>query len=211
MPHLRLGVLASHGGSNLQAIIDACKQGALDAEVAVVISNNASSKALSRAARESIPRYHLSGATHPDFEQLDEEITRTLEKHQVDLVVLAGYMKKVGPRTLRRYPRRILNIHPALLPKFGGVGMYGRGVHEAVLAAGEDVTGVTIHMVDAEYDHGPVIAQTEVPVVEGDTPDSLAERVLEREHTFYVETLERIASGSLDLDLPSQNQPADRS
>lgn len=184
----------------MQAVIDACKAGRLDAEVAVVISNNASSNALARARSESIPEYHLSGATHPDFSRLDEAITHTLDRHRVDLVLLAGYMKKVGPRTIARYPRRILNIHPALLPKFGGVGMYGRLVHEAVLASGDTVTGVSIHLVDDEYDHGPIIAQCEMPVFPGDTVESLAARVLEREHTFYVETLQRIASGSLDLD-----------
>jgi phosphoribosylglycinamide formyltransferase-1 len=184
----------------MQAVLDACKVGSLNAEVTVVISNNASSKALARARAESIPAYHLSGITHPEFDRLDQEIARTLEFHGVELVLLAGYMKKVGPRTIARYPRRILNIHPALLPKFGGVGMYGRRVHEAVLASGDTVTGVTIHLVDDEYDHGPIVAQCEVPVLPGDDVESLAVRVLEREHAFYVETLRRIASGSLDLD-----------
>ena len=207
MPHLRLGVLASHGGSNLQAIIDACKAGILDAEVAVVISNNASSGARARAAAESIPAYHLSGATHPEFERLDEEIAQTLEKHGVDLVLLAGYMKKVGPKTLALYPRRILNIHPALLPKFGGVGMYGRHVHEAVIASGDTVTGVTIHLVDGQYDHGPIVAQCAVPVLEGDNPQALAERVLKIEHRFYVETVRRIVEGALDLDRVASKRP----
>ena len=196
----RLGFLASHGGSNMQAIIDACKEGRLDAEPAVVISNNSDSTSLGRARREGIPGYHLSGKTHPDPEQLDTAILQALQDHDVDLVILAGYMKLLGPKTLERFRRRILNIHPALLPKFGGKGLYGRAVHEAVLAGGEKVTGVTIHLVDERYDRGPIVAQCEVPVVEGDTPDSLAARVLESEHRLYADTLQRIVRGEIDLD-----------
>ena len=197
---LRLGFLASHGGSNMQAIIDACKDGRLDAEPAVVISNNSESTALERARREGIPDYHLSSATHRDPAELDAAILRTLEEHGVDLVILAGYMKLLGPRTLARYRGRILNIHPALLPKFGGKGLYGKKVHEAVLAAGERVTGVTIHLVDERYDAGPIVAQSEVPVLDGDTVDSLAARVLQREHQLFAETLQKIAVGEIDLD-----------
>jgi phosphoribosylglycinamide formyltransferase-1 len=119
--------------------------------------------------------------------------------HDVELVVLAGYMKKVGPRTLRHFAGRVLNIHPALLPKFGGQGMYGRRVHEAVLAAGERETGVTIHLVDDEYDHGRILGQCRVPVLPGDTVESLAQRVLQREHEFLVEMLVRIVSGAVAL------------
>ena len=183
----------------MQAIIDACKDGRLQAEPAVVISNNSDSTSLERARREDIPSYHLSATTHPDPAQLDAAILRTLEKHEVDLVILAGYMKLLGPQTLAHYRGRILNIHPALLPKFGGKGLYGRRVHEAVLAAGETVTGVTIHLVDERYDRGPIVAQSEVPVMEGDTPDSLAARVLEREHQLFAETLQKIVRGEIDL------------
>jgi phosphoribosylglycinamide formyltransferase-1 len=197
---MRLGILASHGGSNLQAIIDAIKQGVLPAEVVVVISNNAGSMAATRAATEGIPFRHLSGVTHPSPEELDAEIGRVLAEAGVDLVVLAGYMKKVGPQTIDRFPGRIVNIHPALLPKFGGVGMYGMHVHRAVLDAGDEVTGITVHLVDQEYDRGPIVAQCEVKVMAGDDADTLAARVLEREHAFYVETLCRIVCGELDLD-----------
>jgi phosphoribosylglycinamide formyltransferase-1 len=184
----------------MQAIIDAIKQGVLPAEVVVVISNNAGSMAATRAATEGIPFRHLSGVTHPAPEELDEQIGRVLTEAGVDLVVLAGYMKKVGPQTINRFPGRIVNIHPALLPKFGGVGMYGMHVHRAVLDAGDEVTGITVHLVDQEYDRGPIVAQCEVKVLEGDDADTLAARVLEREHAFYVETLCRIVSGELDLD-----------
>ena len=197
---LSLGVIASHGGTNLQAIIDACAAGSLNAEIRVVISNNSRSFALERARRACIPTAHLSSATHPDSGHLDAAIADTLTSHGVELVALAGYMRKLGSRTLSRYRNRILNIHPALLPKFGGQGMYGERVHTAVLAAGESVSGVSVHLVDEEYDRGPVIAQSKVPVLPNDTPDTLAARILEQEHTLYPQTIQRIASGQIDLD-----------
>ena len=199
MPTLHLGFLASHGGSNMQAIIDACKQGRLDATLCVVVSNNSESMALQRARTAGIPAYHISAVTHPGTEE-DREILRVLRQHGVDTVILAGYMKQIGPQTLAAYRGRILNIHPALLPKFGGRGMYGTRVHEAVLNAGERVTGVTIHVVDDLYDHGRILAQRDVPVREGDTADSLAQRVLQEEHRLYSETLQRIAAGEIMLD-----------
>ena len=183
----------------MQAIIDACKDGRINASPRVVISNNSRSNTLARARRVEIPGYHISGKTHPGPEQLDRGMLETLVKHGVNLVVLAGYIKLLGPRTISRYRGRILNIHPALLPKFGGKGLYGRAVHEAVLAAGERVTGVTIHLVDEAYDRGPIVAQCEVPVMSDDTVESLGERVLKREHEFYVETLQKIESGEIAL------------
>ena len=193
-------MLASHGGTNLQAIVDACKEGRLDASVSVVISNNSSSMALERANREDIPSYHVSAATHPLPHDQDGAILNALKKHDVDLVILAGYMKLLGPLVLQRYRNRILNSHPALLPKFGGRRMYGRLVHEAVLAAKEDVTGVTIHLADDVYDHGLIVAQCQVPVVEGDTVDTLMDRVQKRERLLWVETLQSIVRHELDLD-----------
>jgi phosphoribosylglycinamide formyltransferase-1 len=198
---LRLGFLASHNGTNMQAIIDACRQGRLDAAPCAVISNNSRSGALERARNEGIPYYHLSGKTHPVSEKLDKAILDAFRKNDVNLVILAGYMKKLGPLTLFAYRNRILNIHPALLPKFGGKGMYGENVHKAVLASGDRVSGVTIHIVDAEYDHGHIVAQAEVPVADDDTPDSLAARVLKREHEFFSETLQKIAEGEIVLPI----------
>ena len=199
MSKLRLGFLASHGGSNVQAIIDACGAGELHAEPRVVISNNSRSEVLRRAAREGVPGFHLSSKTHPRPENLDAAIEGVLADHGVELVVLAGYMRKLGPRVLGRYRGRVLNVHPALLPAYGGHGMYGERVHAAVLAAGERVTGVTVHLVDEEYDQGPIVAQAEVPVLEGDTVESLRLRVLRREHELYPETLQRIAAGEIEL------------
>jgi phosphoribosylglycinamide formyltransferase 1 len=198
MATLHLGFLASHGGSNMQAIIDACKDGGLRAKPCVVISNNSDSMALQRAKNEGIPGHHVSSHTHPGDAE-DREILRVLRLHGVDTVILAGYMKRLGPATLAAYRGRILNIHPALLPKFGGQGMYGRHVHEAVLAAGERVTGVTVHAIDERYDTGPILNQCRVPVESGDTVETLSARVLKQEHRLYVETLQMISEGKIML------------
>ena len=197
---LRLGALASHGGSNLQAIMDACEQRRLSAEVCVVISNNSRSLALERARAAGLPAYHISGRTHPEPALLDAAIRDCLARHNADLVLLAGYMKLLGGATLARYRGRVLNSHPALLPKFGGKGMYGSRVHQAVLEAGERVTGVTIHQVDERYDHGATLAQCRVKVCPRDTLADLEERVKRRERLFWVETLNRIAEGEIALD-----------
>jgi len=196
---MNIGFLASHGGSNMQAIIDACKAGRLSAVPVVVISNNGESRALERARNEGIPSYYLSGKTHPDPDSLDQAILDVLILHGVDVVALAGYMKKLGPKTLAHFRGRILNIHPALLPKHGGKGMYGIRVHEAVITAGETESGVTVHLVTEEYDRGPILAQVRVPVMPGDTPETLAERVLVQEHILYPATLQRIATGDIVL------------
>ena len=198
-PALRLGFLASHGGSNMQAILDACQDGRLTAAPAVVISNNSGSQSLTRARRAEVPAYHLSGKTHPEPDALDAAILDVLHRHQVNLVILAGYMRLIGPKTIATYQRRILNIHPALLPSFSGKGLYGPAVHEAVLATGDSETGVTIHVVDEQFDSGPIIAQVTVPVEKDDTTESLAARVLAQEHLLFVETLQRIERGELEL------------
>ncbi len=198
MSHLNVGFLASHGGSNMQAIIEACKEGKLDGTPCVVISNNNDSLALERARKEGVPAFHLSGKTNP--EDLDEVILQTLQKYHVNIIVLAGYMRMLGHKTLTYYKNRILNIHPALLPKFGGKGMYGQFVHDAVIEAKEKVSGVTIHLVNENYDEGEIVAQSEVPVLENDTPKSLAERVLAEEHKFFSEILQKISTGEIDLD-----------
>ena len=196
---MNIGFLASHNGSNMQAIVDACRSGTLWAVPAVVISNNSGSGSLARARQEEIPWYHLSGKTHPNPQKLDQAILNAMLEYAVDIIVLTGYMKKLGPRILSHFAGRILNIHPALLPKFGGKGMYGMHVHEAVIASGETESGVSIHIVDAEYDTGPVIAQAHVPVEPMDTPETLAARVLQREHTLFSETLQKIVTEEIML------------
>jgi phosphoribosylglycinamide formyltransferase-1 len=201
---MNLGFLASGRGSNMQAVINACKSGQLAARPCVVISNNSGSGALDRAKRQGIPHYHLSSKTDPSPAQLDGAILDALQRHDVGLIILAGYMKRLGPRTLERYEGRILNIHPALLPKFGGQGMYGARVHQAILAAGEKETGVTIHLVDAEYDTGPIVAQCRVEVLVGDTVEALAQRVLGQEHSLLIETIGKIVSGDIVLQTRSK-------
>ncbi len=196
---MRIGFLASHNGSNMQAIIDNCKAGTLRATPALVISNNTESGALVRAQQEGIAACLLNDKTHPSPDLLDQAILDALLQHAVDIVVLAGYMKKLGPKTLAHFAGAMLNIHPALLPKFGGKGMYGIRVHEAVLAAGEKESGVTVHLVDGEYDTGNILAQTRVPVLQGDTPDVLAARVLKQEHLLYTDVLRKIESGEITI------------
>jgi phosphoribosylglycinamide formyltransferase 1 len=197
---LRIGALASHEGTTLQAILDACQAGTLLARVVAVISNNSDSGALRRARAAGAAAIHLSGKTHPDADVLDAMITRALLDQGVEVVMLAGYMKKLGPGLLSHYRGRILNTHPALLPKFGGHGMYGMRVHEAVLRAAETESGPSVHLVDAEYDTGRVLAQARVPVVAGDTPESLAARVQERERRLVVQVLNQVALGELQLE-----------
>lgn len=196
---LRLGVLASGEGTTLQAILDACASGELPARVALVISNNGGSGALRRARESGAAALHLSGKTHPEPGALDAAIAEALATHEADVVMLAGYMKKLEPLTLSRYRGAILNTHPALLPKFGGHGMYGMNVHEAVLQAGERESGPSVHLVDEEYDTGRVLAQAKVPVLASDTAATLAARVQERERRLVVDVLAQIARGELRL------------
>ncbi len=194
---IKLGFLASGRGSNMLAILNDCKAGKLDAEPAVVISNNATAGALEYAREAGIPAFHLSTQTHP--EKLDDVITDTLKSHAVDWVILAGYMKKIGPQLLEEFQGKIFNIHPSLLPKYGGKGMFGIHVHESVLASGDSETGVTIHLVDGEYDQGRILAQERIKVEEGDDAATLAARVLKLEHQLYSETLQGVIEGGIKL------------
>jgi len=185
----RLAVLASGRGSNLQAIIEHFDNLAREriAKVVLVASNRADSPALVRAATASIDIAH--------FDPTDDGsmLLELLRRFRIDLVVLAGYLKRIPPKVIHEYAGRIINIHPALLPAFGGEGMYGARVHEAVIAAGSKETGVTVHLVDDEYDRGPIIAQWRVPVEPSDTADSLAARVLNVEHVVYPRVVEMVA------------------
>lgn len=196
---MNLGILASHEGTTLQSIIDACASGRIPARIALVISNNSDSGALRRARNAGIPTTHLSSATHADPEALDAAIRDALAHASVDVVFLAGYMKQVGPLVLAAFRGRMLNTHPALLPKFGGKGMYGDRVFKAVLAAGEPITGVSVHHVDPEYDTGPVVTQCTVAVLPGDTLDTLKTRVQAEEKKLVIDTLAQIAAGRISL------------
>ena len=185
----------------MQSIIDACKLGSLAARPVVVISNNKDSGALSRAEQEGIPGIHLNSKEVDTEIELDRAMLEVLSEYKAELVILAGYMKRIGPLTLAAFLNRILNIHPCLLPKYGGQGMYGMRVHEAVIASGDKESGVTIHVVNEEYDKGAIVAQQKLRVEEGDTAESLARRVLALEHRLYVDTIRNIISG--DVVLPS--------
>lgn len=194
---MRIGVLASHEGSVLQAILDACGGSDPDtrlcARVSVVVSNNSESGALRRAREAGIRTVHLSSATHPDPDALDRAIVRCLEEASVDLVVLAGYMKRLGPATLARFSDRMINTHPSLLPKFGGSGFFGRRVHEAVIAAGEGESGATVHWVAGEYDSGPIISQVRVTIAAEETAESLETKVKAAERKLLIDTLRCLA------------------
>lgn len=183
----------------MQSIINACKTGMINAKPACIISNNSSSMALLRAEKENIPGYHISSVKYPSQENLDDAIISTFEKHKVDTIVLAGYMKYLSPKVIRHFNGRVLNIHPALLPKYGGKGMYGKKVHEAVLNSGEEYSGPTVHLVDEKYDHGRILGQKKVPVKPGDTVETLAARVLEQEHILYPEVISQMAEGEIKI------------
>lgn len=178
----RVAVCVSGGGSNLQALLDRLQEDA-PARVVLVLSNRAEAGALERARKAGVPAEVLS-----DPADASEWITR-LGRREVDLVVLAGYLKLVPPGVVQKYRGRIVNIHPALLPAFGGPGMYGARVHEAVLASGATESGPTVHLVDEVYDRGDILAQQRVPVLPGDTADALAHRVLEAEHRLLPEVV----------------------
>lgn len=194
---MNIGALASHEGTTLQAVLDACANGDIDGQVTLVISNNADSGALRRARAAGAPVANLSGKTHPDPAELDRAIRDALAAADADIVLLAGYMKKLGPLTLGTYAGRIINTHPSLLPRHGGQGMYGMNVHRAVIAAGDSVSGVTVHHVEDDYDTGPALAQCRVAVMPDDTPESLAQRVQASERQLIVEVLGKLSRGEV--------------
>ena len=200
MAHLRLAVLASGRGSNFEAILNNIKQGRLDASIRVVISNKASAGALEIARQNRIAAVHISKKQFPEQEQFDEQLLSILNEYQVNFIVLAGYLKMLSPFVVRKFKNRILNIHPALLPSFGGKGMYGIKVHEAVLDYGCKVSGVTVHLVDEKYDTGSPVLQRCVPVQDDDTPETLAARVLKEEHQIYTEALQLFAQDRVEIE-----------
>lgn len=199
MGKLNLAVLCSGGGTNLQAIIDAREKGELSAEIKIVISNNSKAFALERARKHNIKSLHLSHRQFGTPEEFDQKLLEVLKENQIDMIVLAGYMKILSPTIIRAYKNRILNIHPALLPHFGGPGMYGSHVHEAVIKSGVKITGVTVHIVDEIYDHGAIVMQKPVEVKDDDTPETLAERVLKVEHQTYKEAIQLFAEGRIEV------------
>lgn len=195
---MRLAVLASHEGSTLQALIDACAAQTLDAEVVLVVSNNSKAGALRRAVAANIDTRHISIKTHGSEAAANQAIADALSDTKADWVLLLGYMKKMGEAILRQFSGRIINTHPALLPDFGGQGFFGRKVHEAVHAAGVNETGATLHIVGQDYDTGPIIAQIRVPVLSGDDIDAIELRVKTAERKLLVDTLSQIEEDGLN-------------
>lgn len=191
----KIGVMASGGGSNFKAIIERIGEGDLEAQCKFLITNNGTCGAVEHAKEYGIPVYHISGKTHPDVAAYEAALLEVLDKYDVDLLILAGYMKALPACIVRRMENRILNIHPSLLPKYGGKGFWGIHVHEAVIAAHEKESGPTVHLVSEEIDQGKILAQVKVPVLEGDTPEVLAARVLEQEHNLYWKTIRDYATG----------------
>ena len=200
---LRLAFLASGAGSSMRAIVAAIEAGALAAEARLLVSNRREAPALAFAAAHGIATRVIPTAADP--EAADAALAAALREAGVDLVILSGYLRKLGPQTLAAFSGRILNIHPALLPKYGGAGMYGRRVHEAVAAAGDPMTGATVHLVDAEYDHGPALATLEIPLAPGDDAAAIEAKVRAAEPGFFVAVLKQLCAGELRLPTPTDD------
>ncbi len=194
---VRIGVLVSGSGTNLQAILDACARGEIPGRVVVVASSTAKAYALVRAGQAGIPAVVLAPRSFPGREAYDARLAEVLQAHDVDLVCLAGFLQILTSTFVDLFRGRIMNIHPALLPAFGGVGMYGPHVHEAVLASGVKISGCTVHFVDETPDGGPIILQAAVPVRDDDSVESLAARISSHEHGLYPEAIRLFAEGRL--------------
>ncbi len=204
---LRFAVLASGGGSNLQALLDRIRSGDLPAEHVFTVSNNSQAKALERTRNAGALAFHISSKTEGSEEGVVSKLLELIDHHPVDLLVLAGYMKKVPPAVLHRLKNRVVNVHPALLPSFGGAGFYGERVHEAVVQSRCEFTGVTIHMVNENYDDGQIILQRKVRVPAGADAKTVGQLVLEKEHDSYWRVLKAFADGdvvSTDSDNPAE-------
>ena len=199
LPLLRIAVFASGRGSNFQALAEAISKRNIDVRIVVVISNNSDAGALAIARSYQIPAVHLSKKQFPLQDAFRKAVLSTLESHGVDFIVLAGYMKKIDPAIIRLYRNRIINVHPALLPAFGGEGMYGHHVHEAVIAQHATRSGATVHIVDEEFDHGPIVLQESIPVEASDTPETLAEKILEIEHRILPRAVELFANNKIAI------------
>ncbi len=197
---MRLAIFASGGGSNFQAIVDASERGHLRAKVVLCVTNNRGAGVIERAENHSIPVLRISPTDYDDSRMYVSKLLDELNGYGVDFIALAGYMKMIPAEIVERYTGRMLNIHPALLPAYGGRGMYGMRVHRAVIAAGEKTSGATVHLVDEEYDTGPVVLQYSVPVLREDTAESLAARILEVEHRLYPDALALFADDRIEIE-----------
>lgn len=200
----RIAVLASGGGTNLQALLDYLKgRDSRAGDVVLVASDRPDAAALDRARRSSIPAAVIRSSRAPDGCVLED----LLREHKVDFIALAGYLRLLPKETITEFPNRIVNIHPALLPAFGGPGMYGERVHRAVLMSGATVSGATVHYVDEEYDRGAILAQWPVPVLADDSVQTLSARVLKVEHVLYPRVIDAVASGRWRFDARPRSVP----
>ncbi|MEI6651625.1 MAG: phosphoribosylglycinamide formyltransferase [Chlorobiaceae bacterium] len=188
----RIAVFCSGNGSNFKALFYAIRSKQLPAEIALCLSNRARCGAMEFAEQNNIATLHITEKQFDSFDEFAEAMVDRLKEQQIDIILLAGYMRKVPDAVVAAFPDKMLNIHPALLPKFGGEGMYGIHVHTAVLEAGETETGATVHFVNEEYDKGKILLQRTVPVLPDDTPETLAARVLACEHRLYPDALEKL-------------------
>lgn len=197
---LKVGVMVSGGGTNLQAILDAVDAGKIrNASIEVVVSNNPGAYALERAKNHGIPAVCLSPKDFESREAFNEAFLAKVDEYDLDLIVLAGFLVKIPEAMVEKYEHRIINVHPSLIPSFCGVGYYGLKVHEAALARGVKVTGATVHFVDGGMDTGPIILQKAVDVLPGDTPEVLQRRVMEQaEWVILPEAIDRIANGRIE-------------
>lgn len=200
IPTMRIAVFASGNGSNFQSIVDATQAGELRAEVVLCVSNRSTAGVLKRAQESGIATLVLDPRDFPSQETYAADLLRSLAELAVDFIALAGYLRKIPPQVVGAFRGRIANIHPALLPSFGGPGMYGVRVHEAVIRAGVTQSGATVHLVDEDYDTGPIVLQDTVPVYPEDTAETLASRVLVLEHTLYPRALSLIADGRIRVE-----------
>lgn len=200
MNKTRIAVLCSGGGSNLQALMDAIDAGRIEGEIVLVMANASRAYALERARARGIPALFVSKKQAGSDTAYNDLLLARLLEVKAELVVLAGYLPIVGAQIVAAYPQRIINIHPALIPSFCGVGMYGHHVHEAVLRAGVKLSGATTHFVDEQVDHGGIILQRSVPVLQEDTPETLAARVLTVEHQILPESVALFCQGKLRVD-----------
>jgi phosphoribosylglycinamide formyltransferase-1 len=197
---MNVAIFASGGGSNFQTLLDRVSSGDLHCNLALCVGNNSKAFAFERARTSSIPVCHIAPSHFTTIDLYEKALLSVLEKNGIELIVLAGYMKQIPASLIRAYPNRIINIHPGLLPAFGGKGLYGEKVHQAVLDYGAKISGITIHYVDEEYDHGPIIFQACAPVLDEDDARSLAARVLLLEHENYWKVIEAIVNGRITVN-----------
>ncbi len=197
---MNIAVFASGRGSNFRAILNAVQQGQLSANVTLLLSNKADAGAFEIARAQNIPAVHLSQQQFSDEEAFATKVLDVLSGHHVDFIALAGYLKRIPSRVVRQFRNRIVNVHPALLPAFGGDGMYGHHVHEAVIRYGAKISGATVHLVDEEYDHGPIVMQQSLEVSSDDTAESLASKVLRIEHEILPKALQAFAQNKVRIE-----------